>query len=111
LLADAVIAFFTNDESVRSQPIYAPEVLAGERFGRRQRNFTGLSHGPELHANAHANSDANAAGGPFYLTKIAAFPNREQLLRAYPEFAEFIKKKKKYDPQEIFMSQFYDRYR
>ena len=50
-------------------------------------------------------------GGTYYLTKqLYSFPTREQLLKAYPEFDEFIKKKKKYDPQEILMNRFYEHY-
>ena len=48
-------------------------------------------------------------GGTYYLP-YQSYPSREQLLKSYPEFNEFIEKKKLYDPAGIFNNQFYERY-
>lgn len=45
-------------------------------------------------------------GGSFYLP-YRNFANQTQLLDAYPELPEFIETKKKWDPNEIFNSGFY----
>lgn len=44
--------------------------------------------------------------GSFYLT-YHNFATKEQLLQCYPEFKEFLKMKMKYDPEEIFSSNWY----
>lgn len=49
-------------------------------------------------------------GGSFFLTyHRAARP--DQVLRAYPEFPEFLKRKRRYDPDELFQSEWYRAYR
>ncbi len=50
---------------------------------------------------------ANTFGGSFYLT-YHRFAGREQLLRAYPQFPEFMAYKKLYDSQELFSSDWYE---
>ncbi len=49
-------------------------------------------------------------GGTYYLP-YQLYPSRQQLLRAYPEFDEFIKKKEMYDSEDLFVNQFYKHYR
>ena len=45
-------------------------------------------------------------GGCFYLT-YHRWISREQVEAAYPQFHEFLKLKKKYDPSEVFQSDWY----
>lgn len=49
-------------------------------------------------------------GGSFYLP-YRNFASREQVLKAYPGFVDFIEKKRAIDPDEIFSSGFYQKYR
>ncbi len=48
-------------------------------------------------------------GGSFYLT-YNRWATREQVLRAYPSFPEFLKQKRKHDPKLRFRSDWYDHY-
>jgi FAD/FMN-containing dehydrogenase len=50
----------------------------------------------------------NAAkrGGSYYLT-YHRYATRKQVETCYPQFAEFLRLKKKYDPNEIFQSEWY----
>jgi FAD/FMN-containing dehydrogenase len=45
-------------------------------------------------------------GGSYYLT-YHRYATRGQMERCYPQFAEFLRLKKKYDPNEIFQSEWY----
>lgn len=47
--------------------------------------------------------------GTFYLP-YELYATKDQLMRAYPRFDEFVDKKKAYDPDERFMNQFYETY-
>jgi decaprenylphospho-beta-D-ribofuranose 2-oxidase len=49
-------------------------------------------------------------GGTYYLTKQFFPATKKQLLKAYPRFNAFIKKKKYYDPQGVFYNQFFENY-
>ncbi|HXM98910.1 MAG TPA: D-arabinono-1,4-lactone oxidase [Candidatus Dormibacteraeota bacterium] len=49
-------------------------------------------------------------GGTYYLT-YHRYATRDQLERRYPEFAQFLKLKKQYDPEERFQSDWYRHYR
>lgn len=49
-------------------------------------------------------------GGSFFLT-YHRWARREQLLAAYPRFVEFLKHKRRADPQERFQSEWYRHYR
>lgn len=49
-------------------------------------------------------------GGTFYLP-YQRYISRDQLHRIYPEFAELTKMKSKYDPTNLFRSQFYETYK
>ena len=49
-------------------------------------------------------------GGTYFLT-YHRWARKEQTVKAYPEFSEFLKLKRKYDPQERFQSEWYRHYR
>jgi hypothetical protein len=49
-------------------------------------------------------------GGRYYLT-YHRWATRPQVLTAYPQFVEFLRLKKKYDPEERFQSNWYRHYR
>ncbi len=51
-----------------------------------------------------------AEGGRHYLT-FDTVATREQLIRAYPRWEEFVALKRLRDPEELFTSSFYERYR
>ena len=72
-------------------------------------------HTPDGLARAEANFRrlfdlAIAHGGSFYLT-YGRFATREQILACYPQFPEFLRLKRQYDPQERFQSDWYRHYR
>jgi len=48
--------------------------------------------------------------GSYFLT-YHRWATRDQLLRAYPQFPKFLELKPKYDPQEIFQSDWYRFYK
>lgn len=49
-------------------------------------------------------------GGTYYLT-YHRYATRRQVEACYPQFAEFLRLKKKYDPEELFQSDWYRHYR
>jgi len=49
-------------------------------------------------------------GGTYFLT-YHRFATKGQVMKAYPRFIEFLKLKKKYDPDERFQSEWYRHYR
>jgi hypothetical protein len=49
-------------------------------------------------------------GGRYYLT-YHRYATKEQVLACYPEFPEFLKLKKQFDPHELFRSDWYIHYR
>jgi len=49
-------------------------------------------------------------GGSFYLT-YNRFATREDLAWAYPQFAEFLVNKRKYDPTDMLQSEWYRHYK
>ena len=53
---------------------------------------------------------ATKKGGSFYLT-YNRFASREDIAFAYPQFAEFLLLKKKYDPMETLQSEWYRHYK
>ena len=53
---------------------------------------------------------ATKRGGSFYLT-YNHFAARGEMDAAYPQFAEFLQLKRKYDPKELFQSDWYRHYR
>ena len=48
--------------------------------------------------------------GSYFLT-YHRWATKEQVLRAYPQFPEFIRRKLSYDPDERFQSEWYRHYR
>lgn len=54
--------------------------------------------------------DALNLGGSYFLT-YHRWARKDQVLRAYPQFPEFLRLKKKYDPEERFQSDWYRHYR
>ncbi len=57
----------------------------------------------------HLEQAATKRGGSFYLT-YNRFATRSQLDAAYPQFSDFLMLKKKYDPSEMFQSEWYRYY-
>jgi FAD/FMN-containing dehydrogenase len=53
---------------------------------------------------------AIAYGGSYYLT-YHHFARKDQTLKCYPELPAFLKKKKQYDPIELFQSDWYNYYK
>lgn len=49
-------------------------------------------------------------GGSYFLT-YHRWASREQVLACYPQFPEFLRLKRKYDPEERFQSDWYRHYR
>lgn len=49
-------------------------------------------------------------GGSYFLT-YHRWARKDQILEAYPQFIEFMKLKKKYDPRELFQSDWYRHYK
>ena len=50
------------------------------------------------------------SGGSYYLT-YHRWATREQVLACYPQFPEFLRLKKSYDPAEVFQSEWYRHYK
>jgi hypothetical protein len=48
--------------------------------------------------------------GTYYLT-YHRYATRDQIQRCYPEFPQFLRLKKKYDPEERFQSDWYRHYK
>ena len=53
---------------------------------------------------------ALSLGGSYYLT-YHRWARKDQVVKAHPKFVKFLKKKKKYDPEERFQSDWYRHYR
>jgi FAD/FMN-containing dehydrogenase len=53
---------------------------------------------------------AISQGGSYYLT-YHRWARREQVEACYPQFREFLRMKRKYDPQEVFQSDWYRHYK
>lgn len=49
-------------------------------------------------------------GGSYFLT-YHRWARKDQILKAYPQFIEFMRHKKKYDPRELFQSDWYRHYK
>jgi FAD/FMN-containing dehydrogenase len=70
-----------------------------------------VEHSPERIEPARAAfvrliDHAIAHGGSYYLT-YHRYARRDQLLKCYPEFPEFLRRKLVHDPQELFSSDWY----
>lgn len=62
-----------------------------------------------LHVKSYVQELINAAHaclGKYYLPYVP-YPTKEQLVQSYPQIGAFWKKKKQYDPNEIFINEFY----
>jgi decaprenylphospho-beta-D-ribofuranose 2-oxidase len=88
---------------------YAP---SREAFAIIQMSNVGLSANEQAHAEHVTRQLVDAAiqfGGTYYLT-YQLYPTAEQLHRAYPKARHAFERKRFYDPDEIFMNQFYEKY-
>ena len=88
---------------------YAP---SGDAFAIIQMSNVGLSADAQAHAEVVTRQLVEAAlehGGTYYLT-YQLYPTLEQLHRAYPRAGYAFERKRFYDPNEVFTSQFYERY-
>jgi hypothetical protein len=88
---------------------YAPD---RETFAIIQMSNVGLSPEAQAHAQAVTRQLVDAAiqnGGTYYLT-YQLYPSPEQLHRAYPNAQRAFERKRFYDPEERFTSQFYEKY-
>jgi FAD/FMN-containing dehydrogenase len=88
---------------------YAPH---GEAFAIIQMSNVGLSAEEQARAEAVTRRLVDAAlehGGTYYLT-YQLYPTPAQFHRAYPNARHAFERKRFYDPDEIFSSQFYERY-
>src|SRR5216684_2591743 len=61
-------------------------------------------------SESHRHGGAARRGGTYYLT-YHRYATRNQVESCYPQFAEFLRLKKKYDPEERFQSDWYRHYR
>jgi len=88
---------------------YAPR---HETFAIIQMSNVGLSAEAQARAAAVTRQLVDAAiehGGTYYLT-YQLYPTANQLHRAYPKARRAFERKRFYDPGEIFMNQFYQKY-
>ena len=88
---------------------YAPEKPV---FAIIQMSNVGLSADAQAHAESLTQQLVDAAiqyGGTYYLT-YQLYPTPAQLHRAYPRAAFAFERKRFYDPNETFSSQFYQKY-
>ena len=88
---------------------YAPDRPA---FAIIQMSNVGLSAAEQARTEAVTRRLVDAAlahGGTYYLT-YQLYPTLEQLHRAYPRARHAFERKRFYDPEETFSSQFYERY-
>jgi FAD/FMN-containing dehydrogenase len=89
---------------------YAPR---GDVFAIIHMSNVGLSADAQERTAAVTRQLVDAAiehGGTYYLT-YQLYPTPEQLHRAYPRARWAFERKRLYDPEEMFSSQFYERYR
>jgi decaprenylphospho-beta-D-ribofuranose 2-oxidase len=88
---------------------YAPR---REAFAIIQMSNVDLSPEGQVRAAALTQRLVDAAienGGTYYLT-YQLYPTPEQLHRAYPNARHAFERKRFYDPEELFTSQFYEKY-
>lgn len=103
----ATVRYVTaNDAPVLA---YAP---GGDVFAVIHMSNVELSEGGQARAATVTRQLVDAAieqGGTYYLT-YQLYPTPEQLHRAYPRAREAFERKRFYDPNQTFTSQFYERY-
>ncbi len=88
---------------------YAPHRAV---FAIIQMSNVGLSPAEQAHAESVTQQLVDAAleyGGTYYLT-YQLYPTPAQLHRAYPHARHAFERKRFYDPNEMFTSQFYQKY-
>ena len=88
---------------------YAPSRPA---FAIIHMSNVGLSDEAQAHARAVTQQLVDAAlefGGTYYLT-YQLYPTVDQLHRAYPGARRAFERKRFYDPDDLFSSQFYEKY-
>ena len=81
-------------------------------FAIIQMSNVALSADAQAHARAVTQQLVDAAlqfGGTYYLT-YQLYPTADQLYRAYPNARRAFERKRFYDPEELFSSQFYEAY-
>jgi len=95
-----------NDETYLA---YAPKEDA---FAIIQMSNAGLSAEGQRQTQAVTQQLVDVAirfGGSYYLT-YQLYPTRDQMWRAYPNAEHVFERKRFYDPEERFMSKFYEKY-
>ena len=95
-----------NDETYLS---YMPKE---DGFSIIQMSNVGLSKDAQAHASAVTQQLVDAAikySGSYYLT-YQLYPTKAQMYAAYPNAPYVFAQKLKYDPQELFYSEFYEKY-
>jgi len=95
-----------NDET------YLPYAPTEDCFAIIHMSNVGLSEAEQAATEAATQALVDAAtdnDGTYYLT-YQLYPTRAQLTDAYPNVEYVFEQKRKYDPTEMFMSMFYDKY-
>ena len=88
---------------------YAPKEDA---FAIIQMSSVGLSKKTQTETEKATQEIVDAAlkySGTYYLT-YQLYPTKEQMRKAYPNTDLFFSKKLQYDPSEVFMNKFYEKY-
>jgi FAD/FMN-containing dehydrogenase len=91
---------------------YLPYAPKEDCFAIIQMSNVGLSATEQARTKAATQELVDAAlanAGTYYLT-YQLYPTREQMQSAYPNAEMVFRKKRHYDPHEIFMSMFYEKY-
>lgn len=95
-----------NDETALA---YCPHE---DCFAIIQMSNVGLSENAQAHVAKVTQDLVDSAimhDGTYYLT-YQLYPTRQQMRSAYPRAGEVFERKRFYDPQERFMSKFYEKY-
>jgi FAD/FMN-containing dehydrogenase len=96
-----------NDDTYLS---YLPKE---DGFSIIQMSNVGLSKDAQAHASEVTQQLVDTAikyGGSYYLT-YQLYPTKEQMYKAYPNAPYVFAQKLKYDPEELFNSEFYAKYK
>ncbi len=91
---------------------YMPYAPKEDAFAIIHMSNVGLSEEAQKHAKEVTQKLVDAAikyDGAYYLT-YQLYPTKEQMRQAYPNTDLFFAKKLQYDPDELFMSEFYTTY-
>lgn len=93
--------------------IYMPYAPNEDAFAVIQMSNVGLSEKDQAKAEKATQKIVDAAvknSGTYYLT-YQLYPTKEQMRKAYPNADLFFQKKLDYDPNEIFVNNFYEKYK